>query len=134
MRPADDLMIERLLEGKTYREMAAEFGCSISRLHYWLNEPQIAEQSARARLSSAEAWLDRGLAVIESALDKQGNVDASAARAYAQECARRAAIRNPSYRESSKTELTGPNGGPIRVATAADMTDDALAAIAAGKQ
>ena len=41
------------------------------------------------------------------------NTDLARARIVAQECARRAAIRNPAYRESSKTELTGANGGPV---------------------
>jgi hypothetical protein len=75
---------------------------------------EIAERSARARSISAEAWLDRGLAAVESAMQKDGNVDATAAKAYAQECARRAAIRNPAYRDKIQQEISGPNGGPVQ--------------------
>ena len=44
---------------------------------------------------------------IESSLSKSGDVDPTAARAYAQECARRAAIRNPKYREQRGVEHSG---------------------------
>ena len=44
-------------------------------------------------LESAEAWLDRGLDAIENTFD------AHRGRYIAQECARRAGIRNMHYRE-----------------------------------
>ena len=56
-------------------------------------------------INSAEAWLDKGLAKIESSMSKSGDVDPSAARAYAQECARRAAIRNPIYKDKAQVDL-----------------------------
>jgi hypothetical protein len=112
--PGNETLIQRLLEGKTYQEMADEFQCGIATIHAWLHAEEIAEESARARESSAEAWLDRGLAVIASSLQKTGDIDPSAARAYAQECARRAAIRNPRYRDNSKVEVTGKDGGPVQ--------------------
>jgi hypothetical protein len=102
--PGNETLIQRLLEGKTYAEMAEEFGCGVATMHAWLHAEDIAERSARAREESAEAWLDRGLAAISSSMHKSGDVDPSAARAYAQECARRAAIRNPRFRESTKVD------------------------------
>ena len=74
---------------------------------------EIKLRSARARERSAEAWLDRGLETLEKALDKESGMDASAARAYEQACARRAALRNPLYREKQALEHSGPNGGPV---------------------
>ena len=60
--------------------------------------------------------LDKGLAVIEASFPKGlGGIDASAARAYAQECARRAAIRNPQYREKRDNTLSVPDGGPVGI-------------------
>ncbi|MEI6569782.1 MAG: hypothetical protein WCR20_24105 [Verrucomicrobiota bacterium] len=83
--------------GLTFGEIAGNHAVALTCLHDWLDKhPDI---SARAREKSAEAWLDRGLSVIESALRKTGGVDAGAARAYAQECARRASIRNSKYRD-----------------------------------
>ncbi|SRR5213593_2044801 len=75
---------------------------------------QAIQRSARAMRQSAEAWLDRGMRVLQDALDKKGNVDPTAARAYAIECARRAAIRNPQYRERNHVELSGKDGGPMQ--------------------
>ena len=48
-------------------------------------------------------------------MSKKGDVDPSAARAYAQECARRAAIRNPKYRDKMTTEIQGKDGAPIEL-------------------
>lgn len=113
-RPDNETLIERLLDGKTYREMAAEFGVSASTVCAWLNADDLAERSARAREQSAEAWLDRGLEYLESALDKESGKDAGAARALAQECARRAAVRNPQYRDKQQLEHSGPGGKPLQ--------------------
>ena len=98
--------LQRIEAGESQREIAS-FGVA-GTLNEHLNKPENAERSARARSISAESWLDRGLAYV---LDE--NTDLARARIVAQECARRAAIRNPAYRESSKTELTGANGGPV---------------------
>ena len=38
------------------------------------------------------------------------------------------------YRENIRTELTGKDGGPIRIAKAEDLSDDELAAIASSRQ
>lgn len=99
--------------GLTYDDIAAELGVARSTLLKRLDEVDEPAHT-RARLISAEAWLDRGLQPLKEALDKEGNIDASAARAYEQACARRAALRNPAYRESNKTEITGANGGPVQ--------------------
>ena len=121
-----DDVIARIESGESQAEIAAQYQVSPSTLSGWLNgDADRAERSARAREASAEAWLDRGLAVLADALDKRGSVDATAARAYAQECARRAAVRNPAYRD--KAEVT--HSGQIR--TSGDMSTDELLAIAA---
>lgn len=109
-----EAILERIEEGESQTDIAKSLGVGIATLSRFLNSDENAERSARARSYSAEAWLDKGLAVISSALDKQGGVDASAARAYAQECARRAAIRNPQYRDKVDQTISGPNGGPVQ--------------------
>lgn len=42
------------------------------------------------------------------------------------------AHRPEMYRETVRTEHSGPDGGPIRVSKASDLSDDELARIAAG--
>ena len=108
-----EAICQRIEAGETQREIATSMGCEVSQLNGWLNDVVHVERFARAKAASAESWLDRGLEVIASALAKDGNVDSGAARAYAQECARRAAIRNPKYRDKQQHEHTGPNDGPI---------------------
>ena len=110
-----DAVLDRIMSGDSQAEIARDIGLSPARLSELLSaDDEIAERSARARSISAEAWLDRGLAVIESSLKKEDGIDATAAKAYAQECARRAAIRNPTYSDKQRHEVTGADGGAMR--------------------
>ena len=126
-----DEVLERIECGESMRDIADSIGCNVATLCRHLDGrvegavPDIAQRSARAREESAEAWLQRGREVIASALSKSGDVDPSAARAYAQECARMAAIRNPRYRDKVGIEHSG------KVATAPDLSTDELLRIAA---
>lgn len=97
----------RIEAGETMTEIARAIGVSFGTLSMWLRSDDNFAISARAREASAEAWLDRGLETVASALDKQGGIDASAAKAYAQECARRAALRNPKYIEKTAHDISG---------------------------
>lgn len=127
-----EAICERIEGGETYRDIAASIKINSASLSNWLNTPENIKQSARAREESAEAWLDRGLDTIATALPKDGGIDASAARAYAQECARRAAIRNSRY--SDKIAVGGAADlPPIQTESISD-TDLArqLAAILSG--
>lgn len=108
-------VLDRIMDGESQAEIARSIGLSPARISELLSaNAEIAERSARARSISAEAWLDRGLAVIESSLKKEDGIDASAAKAYAQECARRAAIRNPAYSDKQRHEVTGADGGAMK--------------------
>ena len=107
-------VLQRVEAGESQAEIARSLGTypmAISRLLDQSDEIKL--RSARARERSAEAWLDRGLETLEKALDKESGMDASAARADEQACARRAALRNPAYREKQALEHSGPNGGPV---------------------
>lgn len=88
---------EKIESGMTFGEIASSHSVNLTALNRWMDKH--SDISARARERSAEAWLDRGLEAIQSAMSKTGGVDAGAARAYAQECARRASIRNSKYRD-----------------------------------
>lgn len=124
-----DDILERISSGESQAEISRSIGLSPARLSEILNaNEEISERSARARSISAEAWLDRGLAAIESAMDKTGSVDASAAKAYAQECARRAAIRNPQYSDKQRHEVTGADGGAMKFEIVAPWLKPSIAA------
>ena len=98
--------LQEVINGKTYAEIAQGLNVSTTLLRERLDALSDSAH-ARARTSSAEAWLDRGLEPLQQALDKGSNIDSSAARAYAQECARRAALRNPAYRDKQDHSVTG---------------------------
>ena len=131
-----DAICERIEAGESQREIAASVGCDVTQVNRWLNSDEHAQRSMRARIASAEAWLDRGLEAIASALRKDGGIDASAARAYAQECARRAAVRNPQYSDRQRHEVTGANGSPLATESKIDfgsLSPDVLSALAGVK-
>ena len=103
-----ETILERIEQGESMREIAHSIGVNVSTVSRWLDsDPQTEQQSARAMSRSAEAWLDRGLQAVQDAMPRASGIDSSAARAYAQECARRAAIRNPQYRDQQAVTHTG---------------------------
>lgn len=106
--------LELVEQGLTYDEIALQMGVNRQTLMARLDELSDSAHM-RARSISAEAWLDRGLEKLQEALDKEGGIDASAARAYEQACARRAALRNPAYREKQQHEHSGKDGAPIQI-------------------
>lgn len=108
-----DAICARIEAGESQAEIAKSLKVHASDLCRWLGQPRHAKRAAAARETSAEAWLDRGLEAVRSSLKKKGAVDPAAAKAFAQECARRAALRNPRYVEKTAHEFSGPNGGPI---------------------
>lgn len=109
-----EAICERIETGESQAEIAVSIGVSVGSLSGFLARPEHVEQSARAREKSAEAWMDRGLQPLKQALTDK-SIDASAARAYEQACARRAALRNPKYVEKTAHEHSGPGGSPLNV-------------------
>lgn len=127
--PDDKLeeILERITDGDSQADIAKDLGVGVMTLSDYLNRDSVSVRSAQARQDSAEAWLDKGLQAIKDAMRKDSGLDATAARAYAQECARRAAIRNPRYNERLSVDLSA------KVTTDAQLTDAELMAIAARK-
>jgi transcriptional regulator with XRE-family HTH domain len=123
--------MERILEmiesGMSQAQIAREFNVSQPSLNAYLNNETYVDRSAHARQLSAESWLDKGLQAVEAAMLKASPYDVQAARAYAQECARRAAIRNPQYREHTKVEHSGS------VSKTDALTEDELRAVLEAK-
>lgn len=108
--PGDAQLIEWVEDGWTFQEIADHVGVGIGTVSRWVNAERLAEESARARALSAEALLDKGMGVLRAALSKESGMEPSIARQIAQEYARRAAIRNPQYRDSAKVEATVSGG------------------------
>jgi transcriptional regulator with XRE-family HTH domain len=102
-------ILDQIIGGKSQREIASEIGIDAGQLSHLLSaDEDIIQRSARARLASAESWLDRGLDYV---MDERN--DPARARIVAQECARRAAIRNQAYRDKIDTTIANADGTNI---------------------
>lgn len=102
--PGDAQLIEWIENGWTFQEIADHVGVGIGTISRWVNAEHLLEESARAREWSAEALLDKGMQALRDALSKESGQEPSIARQIAQEYARRAAIRNPRYRDSANVD------------------------------
>jgi hypothetical protein len=61
---------DRIASGESYREIAADVGCSLGRFAHWIDEtPERSAAHARAREISAIACDDEALAVVKEAAD-----------------------------------------------------------------
>ena len=117
-QPADmSDILAQIRDGKSHREISKGLGVSHGVLCLWLSKPEILEHSARAMLESAEAWLDRGLHAIEH------TEDAHRGRYIAQECARRAGIRNMHYRDRMSIDAKLSGNLTIQLVNFADLSD-----------
>ena len=106
----------RVLAGDTITDIVKGCGVSLCTFYSWVEREENKEAFARAKEKSAESWLDKGLKPLEEALYKDSGIDASAAKAYAQECARRAALRNMKYVDKTAHTISGDeNGAPVKI-------------------
>ena len=94
-----DVICSRISEGEDDGTIAASLGMARTQLRDWIQSREHDKKVGSARENSAEAWLDKGYSVLQSALSKESGIDGGVAKSIAQECARRAAIRNHKYRD-----------------------------------
>lgn len=90
--------------GKSLTWMAAELGVSRECIYEWMRvHPEFSDAMTRARLESQRWWEDKG----------QDGMTMSGFNASI--WSRSMAARFPDeWRESTKTEVTGANGGPVQ--------------------
>lgn len=126
-RPTDyrpehcDRVIELGRQGKSHAQIAADLDVSRQTLHNWAKaQPAFLDAITRARDLAQAWWEDKG----QNGLETPG----FNASLWAKQVSCRF---REDYTDTSKTELTGPNGGPIGVTSATDLTNDQLATIAA---
>lgn len=130
-RPSDydPAFCERIIElgeqGASVAEMAFEIGTTKQTLHNWTaSHEEFLDAFTRAKLASQVWWERKGRAGMEK----------SSSEFQAAIWSRSMAARFPEdWREVKGTELTGKDGGPVRMVRAADLTDAQLAAIAVGE-
>lgn len=105
-------------EGKSLSQMAAALDCARSSLADWTSMfPEFAASLARAREFAQAFWEDRQSSEFLFAQGLNESI-------FKQMMASRF---REDYRESRSVELTGKDGGPVRVA-AVDMTEEQIRA------
>lgn len=127
-RPTDYLAeyCERVVDlgrqGKSVVQMACELGVHKDTLYQWAKvHPDFSDAFTYARQCAQAWWEDKG----QGGLDQSGFNSSLWSRSMA--------ARFPAdYTERKQTELTGRDGGPVAIA-ATELTDEQLAAIAAGR-
>ena len=124
-----DHILDLIYAGQSQTEIARNLNISVASLNGYIHSrPEWSARAKQIYQESAESWIDRGHAyLVEAASD---NAEIQRARALEQHCARRAAIRNPRYRDNVSVEHTGQV--ELRsitrriIDTAVPMVEDAL--------
>ena len=108
-------------EGGWLAEMAEACDVVRATMDNWAEQhPEFLEALTRAKQKS-QAWFE-----------KTGRAGMTADRFNSALWAKQMSARHPGeYSEKRQIEHSGPDGGPINVRNATDLTDDELAAIAA---
>ena len=103
----EQYILEQIMGAKSILEFAKEHKLPYGSVWNWLFLHD-ADRSVRAKYAmtaSAESWTDRGLQALQEAPADQAEI--ARARAIEQHCARRAAIRNPQYRDKADIDISG---------------------------
>ena len=124
-----DAIVEMIVDGQSYRQIAGKAGVSLSLLAGWMDaNPERSRACARARELSAQAFDEQALRVVETAKD----VFALAkAKEMAVHLRWRAKAANP-RRYGDKVALGGSDDlPPMQTRTAVSLSNEELLAIAA---
>ena len=135
--------IEQILvlmhDGSSLFKACSQVGIAISNFLYWCDEDaELADRYARAREACVEKMAQEVLEISdeEPAVDSFGKIDSGDVQNRKLRVDTRkwllSKLAPKKYGEKVQTEITGADGGPIKVADATTMTDDQLAAIAKG--
>lgn len=113
------------LRGASVVEMAFELGVTKQTLHNWTDaHPDFLDAFTRAKMASQVWWERKG----------RDGMEKPSQEFQASIWSRSMAARFPEdWTEKQRQEVSGPNGAPVTFRKAHDLTDDDLAAIAAGK-
>ena len=118
----EDEIISRVEDGEDIKKICKFYGVGIGAFYLFMNaNEERAERFRRAKETSAEALLEKGREVLESALKRSSGIDPQAAKALASEYARLAAIRNPSYSDKPQVAVQiNNNPAPLQLPDNAD--------------
>lgn len=107
-----DALIEDIIDGLTYRQMATKYGCSLGKLHKFLSSDEHSARANEARQISADGYADMAEQVLKDApADK---FEMQRARELAHHYRWKAAKRNPkNYSEKVQQEVNLKQEQPL---------------------
>lgn len=88
-----DEIVEDILEGKTFRYMAAKYDCALGTLHSYVNKDEHSARVRNALEISASSYADKAEEVLQQAENDKGEL--MRARELAQHYRWKAGKRNP---------------------------------------
>lgn len=105
--------IQMIIDGKTFREIAVEFGFTVGALHKYLNKSEHSARVAEALMISAASYADKAEEVLQDITKDSNTVEMARARELAQHYRWKASKRNPrSY--GDKVDVTS-NGETVNI-------------------
>jgi len=112
-----DHILDLIYAGQSQTEIARNLNISVASLNGYIHSrPEWSARAKQVYQESAESWIDRGHAyLVEAASD---NAEIQRARALEQHCARRAAIRNPRYRDKVDVQHSRQQGDYVGLSDA----------------
>lgn len=107
-----DTIIDYLIEGKTYREIASEFECALSTLHQFLTSDEHSARANQALATSASGYANKAEQVlIDAEADK---MEMQRARELAHHYRWMAGKRNPGkYGQRTQQDVTIVSEQPL---------------------
>ncbi len=109
-----DAIIDRLIEGKTYREIAKEFGVALGTVHKVLTSNEHSARASHALALSASHYANQAEQVLKDA--EADKIEIQRARELAHHYRWMAGKRNPKrYGEASLLKLGNPDGEELKV-------------------
>ena len=103
-----DEIVEDILEGRTFRYMAAKYGCALGTLHSYVNRDEHSARVRNALEISASSYADKAEEVLQQAENDRGEL--MRARELAQHYRWKAGKRNPKkYGDRVQSEVINKN-------------------------
>lgn len=107
-----DSLIDDIIEGLTYRQMAAKYECSLGTIHNFLSKDEHSARANEARQASADGYADKAEQVlIDAPADR---IELQRARELAHHYRWKASKRNPKN-YGDKLETKNEHTGEIKI-------------------
>lgn len=111
-----EAIIDSITDGKTFRQIAEEFDCSLTHFHRFITNEEHSARVSTALAVSASSYANKGEEVLKDAKINKHPIEMTRARELAQHYRWMAGKRNPKkYGEAQLLKLGDHEGGEIKM-------------------